>query len=129
MMRRSRAASTALGNALLPAIAGRGTIETECRPARDAPSLQQRLLQLMSRNIVNDHRTMLHLGSMRADERIAAFLLDWGERMEARGHSGSLLVLPMGRLDVGSYLGSTPDDRTIGNVCEANCTEIASTHL
>ena len=25
-------------------------------------------------------------------------------------------------------IGSTPDDRAIGNVCEANCTEIASTH-
>lgn len=77
--------------------------------ARDAPSLQWRLLQLMSRKIVNDQRTMLHLGSMRADERIAAFLLDWGARLEARGYSGSLLVLPMGRTDVGSYLGLTPE--------------------
>ena len=77
--------------------------------AREAPSLQQRLLRLMSRKITNDHNTMLHLGSMCADERVAAFLLDLASRLEARGYSGSSLVLPMGRADVGSYLGLTPE--------------------
>jgi CRP/FNR family transcriptional regulator len=77
--------------------------------AREAPSLQQQLLRLMSRKIVNDHSTMLHLGSLSADERVAAFLLELGARLEARGYSGSSLVLPMGRADVGSYLGLTPE--------------------
>jgi len=80
--------------------------------AREEPGLQQRLLRQMSRKIVNDHSTMLHLGSMCADERVAAFLLDFGARMEARGYSGSSLVLPMGRADVGSYLGLTPETVT-----------------
>jgi CRP/FNR family transcriptional regulator len=79
--------------------------------AREEPGLQQRLLRLMSRKIVNDHSTMLHLG-MCADERVAAFLLDFGARLEARGFSGSSLVLPMGRADVGSYLGLTPETVT-----------------
>jgi CRP/FNR family transcriptional regulator len=77
--------------------------------AREAPSLQQQLLRLMSRKIVNDHRTMVQLGSMSADERVVAFLLDLGVRLEARGYSGSSLVLPMGRADVGSYLSLTPE--------------------
>ena len=77
--------------------------------AREAPSLQQRLLRLMSRRIANDHDTMLHLGSMCADERVAAFLLDLASRLEARGYSSSSLVLPMGRADIGSYLGLTTE--------------------
>jgi CRP/FNR family transcriptional regulator len=80
--------------------------------AREEPGLQQRLLRLMSRKIVNDLSTMLHLGSMCADERVAAFLLDFGARLEARGNSGSSLVLPMSRADVGSYLGLTPETVT-----------------
>jgi CRP/FNR family transcriptional regulator len=95
--------------------------------ARDAPSLLQRLLQLMSRKIVNDHRAMLHLGSMRADERIAAFVLDWSERMGARGHSGSLLVLPMGRAEIGSYLGLTPESvsRAFSNLQSAGLLKVS----
>jgi CRP/FNR family transcriptional regulator len=46
---------------------------------------------------------------MSADERVVAFLLDLGVRLEARGYSGSSLVLPMGRADVGSYLSLTPE--------------------
>jgi CRP/FNR family transcriptional regulator len=79
--------------------------------AREEPGLQQRLLRQMSRKIVNDHSTMLHLG-MCAEERVAAFLLDFGARLEARGYSGSSLVLPMGRADVGSYLGLTHETVT-----------------
>ena len=39
----------------------------------------------MSREIVNDHRVMLHLGSMHAEERVAAFLIDLhGSAADAR---------------------------------------------
>jgi len=48
---------------------------------------------------------MLLLGSMRAEERLAAFLLNLTQRLQARGFSASALVLRMTREEIGSYLG------------------------
>ena len=48
---------------------------------------------------------MLLLGSMRAEERLAAFLLNLSQRLKARGFSSSALVLRMTREEIGSYLG------------------------
>jgi len=73
--------------------------------AREMPALQERLHRLMSREIVNDHSAMLQLGSMYAEERLAAFLIDLASRFEARGYSGSSLLLRMSRAELGSYLG------------------------
>jgi CRP/FNR family transcriptional regulator len=59
----------------------------------------------MSREIVRDHGVMLLLGSMRAEERLAAFLLNLTQRLRTRGFSSSELVLRMTREEIGSYLG------------------------
>ena len=59
----------------------------------------------MSREIVRDHGVMLLLGSMRAEARLAAFLLNLTQRLQARGFSASSLVLRMTREEIGSYLG------------------------
>ncbi len=59
----------------------------------------------MSREIVRDHGVMLLLGSMRAEERLAAFLLNLVQRLHSRGFSQSELVLRMTREEIGSYLG------------------------
>ncbi|MDR0479615.1 MAG: helix-turn-helix domain-containing protein, partial [Burkholderiaceae bacterium] len=55
--------------------------------------------------IVREHSIMLLLGSMHAEERIAAFLLNLAHRMHARGFSSSELMLRMSRAEIGSYLG------------------------
>jgi CRP/FNR family transcriptional regulator len=44
---------------------------------------------------------------MRAEERLAAFLLNLVQRLHARGFSSSDLVLRMTREEIGSYLGLT----------------------
>ncbi len=67
--------------------------------------LQHQFHKIMSREIVRDHGVMLLLGSMRAEERVAAFLLNLTQRLEARGFSASSLVLRMTREEIGSYLG------------------------
>ncbi|MDT9121612.1 helix-turn-helix domain-containing protein, partial [Escherichia coli] len=59
----------------------------------------------MSREIVRDHSVMLLLGSMRAEERLAAFLLNLVQRLHARGVSQSEVILRMTREEIGSYLG------------------------
>jgi CRP/FNR family transcriptional regulator len=72
---------------------------------REVPSLQKRFHKLMSREIVNDHGVMLHLASMQAEERVAAFLINLTDRLGARGFSASSLVLRMSREEIGSFLG------------------------
>ncbi len=73
--------------------------------SRDFPDLQRQFHRIMSREIVRDHGVMLLLGSMRAEERLAAFLLNLTQRLEARGFSSTALVLRMTREEIGTYLG------------------------
>ena len=48
---------------------------------------------------------MLLLGSMRAEERLSAFLLNLSQRFTARGYSASDFILRMTREEIGSFLG------------------------
>ena len=52
--------------------------------SRETPSLQRHLHKIMSREIVTDQSVMMLLGTMRAEERIAAFLLNLSQRMTSR---------------------------------------------
>jgi len=73
--------------------------------SRELQVLQRQFHKIMSREIVRDQGVMLLLGSMRAEERVAAFLLNLTQRLQARGFSPSSLLLRMTREEIGSYLG------------------------
>jgi CRP/FNR family transcriptional regulator, anaerobic regulatory protein len=73
--------------------------------SHEVKALQHHVHKIMSREIVREHGVMLLLGSMRAEERLAAFLLNLVQRLHARGFSQSELVLRMTREEIGSYLG------------------------
>ena len=73
--------------------------------ARRLPTLQHNLHRFLAREIARDHSVMLLLGSMRAEERLAAFLLNLSERYRTRGYSSTEFVLRMTREEIGSYLG------------------------
>ncbi|WP_051305099.1 fumarate/nitrate reduction transcriptional regulator Fnr [Chitinilyticum litopenaei] len=73
--------------------------------ARDVPALQHHLYKVMSREIVRDHGVMLLLGNMKAEERLAAFLLNLSQRFAIRGYSAMSFHLRMTREEIGSYLG------------------------
>ena len=73
--------------------------------SREFTDLQRQFHKIMSREIVRDHGVMWLLGSMRAEERLAAFLLNLTQRLQARGFSPSALVLRMTREEIGTYLG------------------------
>ena len=75
------------------------------RLGRDIPALQQHFHRIMSREITRDYGVMLLLGSMRAEERLAAFLLNLSQRFVARGYSSTQFILRMTREEIGSYLG------------------------
>lgn len=73
--------------------------------SREVNALQRHVHKIMSREIVRENSVMLLLGSMRAEERLAAFLLNLVQRLHARGFSQNELVLRMTREEIGSYLG------------------------
>jgi len=75
--------------------------------ARALPSLQHRLLRLMSSEIQRDEQAMALLGTASAEQRLAAFLLSFSCRYRERGLSPSVFRLSMTRRDIANYLGLT----------------------
>jgi CRP/FNR family transcriptional regulator len=72
---------------------------------REVPALQRHLFSVLSREIVRDHGVMMLLGSMRAEERLATFLLNLSKRFDRRGYSPTEFHLRMTREEIGNYLG------------------------
>jgi len=73
--------------------------------SREITGLQKQFHRIMSREIVGEQGIMVLLGSMRAEERVATFLLNLSRRFRARGYSPTEFHLRMTREEIGSYLG------------------------
>lgn len=73
--------------------------------SREIEALQHHFHKVMSREIVREHGVMMLLGTMRAEERLAAFLLNMSQRLTTRGYSAQEFHLRMTREEIGSYLG------------------------
>ena len=99
--------------------------------SREVTSLQRHMHKMMSREIVREHGVMLLLGSMRAEERLAAFLLNLVQRLHARGFSQSELILRMTREEIGSYLGLKLEtvSRTFSKFVEDGTVEVKQRHV
>ncbi len=99
--------------------------------SREFPDLQRQFHKIMSREIVRDHGVMLLLGSMRAEERLAAFLLNLTQRLQMRGFSSHSLILRMTREEIGSYLGLKLEtvSRTFSKVQEDGVLEVRQRHI
>ena len=99
--------------------------------SREVTALQRHVHQIMSREIVREHGVMLLLSSMRAEERLAAFLLNLLQRLHARGFSASELVLRMTREEIGSYLGLKLEtvSRTMSKFAEDGLIEVNQRHV
>jgi CRP/FNR family transcriptional regulator len=79
--------------------------------SREIQALQHNFHKVMSREIVRDHGVMMLLGTMRAEERLAAFLREPVPALHfARGYSPSEFYLRMTREEIGSYLGLEAGD-------------------
>ena len=99
--------------------------------SREISALQRHVHKIMSREIVREHGVMLLLGSMRAEERLATFLLNLVQRLHARGFSQSELVLRMTREEIGSYLGLKLEtvSRTFSKFAEDGIVEVKQRHV
>jgi CRP/FNR family transcriptional regulator len=76
---------------------------------REVPALQRQFHRMLAREILRDQGIMMLLGNMNAEERVAAFLVSLGRRLESRGLPGGRFHLPMSRGDIGRYLGLKPE--------------------
>ncbi|WP_310615078.1 fumarate/nitrate reduction transcriptional regulator Fnr [Limnohabitans sp.] len=99
--------------------------------SREITSLQRHVHKIMSREIVRENGVMLLLGSMRAEERLAAFLLNLVQRLHARGFSQSELILRMTREEIGSYLGLKLEtvSRTFSKFADDGVIEVKQRHV
>lgn len=99
--------------------------------SREVNSLQRHVHKIMSREIVREHGVILFLGSMRAEERLAAFLLNLVQRLHARGFSQTELLLRMSREEIGSYLGMKIEtvSRTFSKFVEDGIIEVKQRNI
>lgn len=74
--------------------------------ATRVPGLQRQLFKLMSRDI---SRASLLAGDFTADQRLAAFLVEFSRRLAARGFSPYRFQLTMARTDIANYLRLAPE--------------------
>ena len=68
------------------------------------PELQAQVTRALAAEIRSNRSWMLALGTLSAEQRVAAFLLDVAARHEALGFSARHFVLRMSRADIGSFL-------------------------
>jgi len=73
--------------------------------AHNVTALRRNLYRFISNDICRGQNMMLLLGSMRAEERLALFLLNLAQRYQTLGYSSSEFVLRMTREEIASYLG------------------------
>lgn len=73
----------------------------------EIPTLLRQFHRMMSHEITREQGVMLLLGSMPADQRFAAFLVNLSSRYAVRGFSASSFHLRMGREEIGNYLSLT----------------------
>lgn len=95
------------------------------------PALQNQFHRILSRELTQDQRHLLSLGSMRAEERLAGFLLNLSERLAARGYTHDEFDLRMSREEIGSYLGIQIEtvSRMLSRFAEAGLIQVKQRHV
>jgi len=67
--------------------------------------LRRAMHRIMGKEVINEHKQMLLLGKMSAEERLASFLLSFSTRMRERRWKETEFNLSMPRQDIANYLG------------------------
>lgn len=77
--------------------------------ASEIPNLEHRLHDMAAEALTEIQEQLLLLGRKTAQERVATFLLSLSRRAEQRGAPANPVEIPMGRDDIGDYLGLTTE--------------------
>lgn len=91
--------------ALEPAVVRALPVQELTAACRLVPAMQQRIYWLLARRINDLHEQMMALGRMRAEERLAGFLLGLDARLATSPRADHKLQLSMTRYEIGCYLG------------------------
>jgi CRP/FNR family transcriptional regulator len=86
------------------------------------PALLGMLHAAMSREISRDRDSLLSLGTLPADARVADFLRYWAESLSERGLRADQITLRMTRAEIGNYLGMTLESvsRALSRMARSN---------
>ena len=71
------------------------------------PHFLLRINEFAARELMMAREQMLLLGRRTAEEKVAAFLIGWRERLAHIGDERQTIALPMSRQDIADYLGLT----------------------
>lgn len=87
------------------------------------PDLHERFSCALAAEIRRERNWMLSVGTLDADQRVAAFLLDVSARHAALGFSGTHFILRMGRVDIASFLALKHETvtRALTRLCKLGC--------
>ena len=96
---KSTAVSLDTSEVVIVPLAGMTRLTSEC------PSLEALVYRVLSRELVRVQNMTWTLGTLGAEGRVAAFLLNLSERLGALGYSRRSFNLRMTRQEIGSYLG------------------------
>ncbi len=95
------------------------------------PHLENRLLNMVSNELVLAQDQMLLLGRKTAKEKVCSFLLSLCKRAPSKSDQAQTISLPMGRSDIGDYLGLTTEtvSRTLTNLKKMGIISIPATGI
>lgn len=90
------------------------------------PALQARLTESLAAEIRRDRQWMLTLGTLGAESRVAAFLLDLADRHERIGLDRHRFVLRMCRIDMANYLALKHEtvSRVLSHLAESGLIDV-----
>lgn len=96
----------------------------------DFPKMQRRLFNMASNELASAQDQMLLLGRKTAREKLASFLLTLSRRAVRRGQPDNPILVPMGRADIGDYLGLTTEtvSRTMTQLKTASIIRLLDGH-
>lgn len=72
---------------------------------REIPDLQNKMLKIMSQEILDIRELMILLGKMKGEERLATYLLSMANGLGKRGSPSAKFKMSMSRSDIANYLG------------------------
>lgn len=95
------------------------------------PMLNMHFFRMLSREIERNQNVMILLGNMRAEERLASFLLNLSQRLAVRGFAANDFILRMSREEIGSYLGMKLEtvSRTLSRFHHDGWIEVEHKHI
>lgn len=73
------------------------------------PGLAKQILKMAGQELIDEHDLRMSLSNKNSEEKLALFLSSLSTRYKILGYSPYKFELPMGRSDIGNYLGMAPE--------------------